>query len=78
MNRVVEKYFWVLLLFALVLGLVSPIYNEFFMQMLVPEFVVMLLFVFLKIDLSKVLDGLKSKYPPALPVDIYLWPYDSK
>lgn len=51
----IENYFWVFLLTGLVLGLVYPLYNDFFMASLKPMLMIMLFLVFLKTDLIHIL-----------------------
>jgi bile acid:Na+ symporter, BASS family len=58
--RFVENYFWLLLMAGIGLGLGYPVYNDFFMSLLKPLLMVMLLLVFLKTDLVHILTHVKN------------------
>ncbi len=53
--RLIESYFWVILMAGILLGLAWPVYTELLMSLLKPLLMVMLLLVFLKTDLILIL-----------------------
>jgi predicted Na+-dependent transporter len=58
--NLIEKYFWIFLLGALIMGLSFPVFNGFFMSLLVPELMIMLFTVFLKTDLTSIWKKIKN------------------
>ena len=56
----IESYFWVFLIAGLVLGLVYPLYSDFFMSLLKPLLMIMLFLEFLKTDLIQILKQIKD------------------
>lgn len=50
-----ERYFWIILLAGLILGLIYSPYNSFIMKLLKPLLMVMLFLIFLKTDLFQIL-----------------------
>ncbi len=55
-----ERYFWVFMIAGLVMGLIHPVLIDFFMSLLQPFLIVMLLLVFLKTDLAQILKHIKN------------------
>jgi bile acid:Na+ symporter, BASS family len=56
----IENYFWVFLLAGIALGLSYPVYNDFFMSLLKPLLMLMLLLVFLKTNLVQILTQIRD------------------
>ncbi|RIH67007.1 hypothetical protein D1164_00815 [Mariniphaga sediminis] len=59
-NLVIEKYFWAFFMAGILLGLTYPVFNVFLMSLLKPFLMVMLFFVFLKIDVAQVFKRMKN------------------
>ncbi len=58
--QIIEKYFWLILLAGLFMGLWLPIYNDTLMLLLKPILMIMLFFVFLKTDPIDILENIKD------------------
>ena len=56
----IERYFWIILIAGIILGLSFPVYNDFLMSLLKPLLMLMLLLVFLKTDLIHILTHIKD------------------
>lgn len=56
----IEKYFWVLFLAGIILGIAVPVYNDFLMTLLKPLIMFMLFLVFLKTDVMHVISEMKN------------------
>jgi BASS family bile acid:Na+ symporter len=59
-SQFVEKYFWAFLLAGMILGLVFPVYPDFFMSLVKPILMLMLFLVFLKTDAFHVIEAIKD------------------
>lgn len=60
LTRYLEDYLWLLLLIAVALALIKPVYNDLLMSLLEPALMLMLFLVFLKIDLVQILDRIRD------------------
>jgi len=87
-TQFLEKYFWLVLIMAMALGLAFPVYNDLLMSLIEVMLMVMLFLVFLKIDLVDILERIKDyrlmlylsvMYLLVIPVFFYylLLPLDS-
>lgn len=58
--KFIENHFWLFLVSPIILGLISPFYDQRLMLLLKPELMMMLFLVFLKIDLIEILHKIKK------------------
>ncbi len=72
MVRLIESYFWVILMAGIFLGLAWPLFNELLMSLLKPILMVMLLLVFLKTDLILILKQISDYRRMALITGIFI------
>ena len=56
----IERYFWVFLLAGILIGLWYPVFNDMLMSLLKPILMIMLFFVFLKTNLTQILEETKD------------------
>ena len=59
-THLLEKYFWLVLIIAMVLGLAWPVFNTFLMSLIELLLMLMLFLVFLKIDLVDIVERIKD------------------
>ena len=70
--RLIESYFWVILMAGILLGLTWPVYTEILMSLLKPLLMVMLLLVFLKTDLILILKQISDYRRMALITAVFI------
>lgn len=58
--KLLERYFWVVLIGGIVTGLFFPIHNDSLMLLLKPLLMIMLFLVFLKTDISQIFHKMKN------------------
>lgn len=70
--RLIESYFWVILMAGILLGLAWPVYTEILLSLLKPVLMLMLLLVFLKTDLILILKQISDYRRMALITGIFI------